>query len=304
MKPPANPFPQVIHYLEGQPPFFSAILSLLLVLLLATVDHLIPSELNLSIVYAVPILMGSWFAGVNFGSFIAMTSAILWLSSEISQFHGGNPWLPYWNMSVSLGFFMMINHLLAALKAGYEREKRLARTDGLTGVTNRRYFYELLQAECLRSRRYRYPLTVAYIDVDNFKTVNDRFGHATGDLLLSLISQCMLKQVRSIDVVARLGGDEFALMLPQTGPQEARIVLPRVQQQLMQIVQEHQWPISFSMGVATFIRLPKTVKEVVDHSDTLMYHVKTHGKNRINYDVVGLPATPVPNSANLMARAS
>ena len=192
-----------------------------------------------------------------------------------------------WDAAVSLGFFLLINYLLSALKCGYEREQRLARTDGLTGLINRRYFNELLEAEFLRSRRYRYPLTIAYIDVDNFKAVNDRFGHATGDLLLSLVSKVMVQQLRALDVVARLGGDEFAIILPQASAQDARTVLPRVQRQLMQIVQHHGWPISFSIGVVTYVKLPPTIKEVVDRADELMYDVKLHGKNRINYEVIG-----------------
>lgn len=302
----ANPVLRLIHYLEKQPPLLAATLSLLLVFLIATIDALIPpSELTLSIVYAIPILMAAWFAGMRFGTFIAVTSAICWLSSGSIQETGGNLVTSCWNAAVCLGFFLLINYLLAALKSGYEREQRLARTDGLTGLTNRRYFNELLEAECLRSRRYRYPLTVAYIDVDNFKAVNDRFGHATGDLLLSLIAKSMVQQLRALDVVARLGGDEFALILPQTHAQDAQTVLPRVQQQLMQIVQHHGWPISFSIGVVTYVKLPPTVKEVIDRADGLMYDVKLHGKNRIKYEVSGGAMKALPERRQrLIAHAS
>ncbi|NJN29631.1 MAG: GGDEF domain-containing protein [Synechococcales cyanobacterium RM1_1_8] len=231
--------------------------------------------------------MAAWFTGERYGAAIAVLSASLWMGTELSHPSAVDSWLLYWNMIMRLGTFLVINHLLSALKGAYDREKRLARTDTLTGVTNRRYFQELLQAEYSRSRRYRYPLTVAYIDVDNFKSVNDQFGHGAGDLLLNLIAQSMNAQVRSIDVVSRLGGDEFAIMLPQTGPRQAQVVLPRVQQQLMQIVEHHGWPISFSIGVATFVRLPRTAKEMISQADYLMYSVKTRGKNRIEYEVYG-----------------
>ncbi|NJM58121.1 MAG: GGDEF domain-containing protein [Synechococcales cyanobacterium RU_4_20] len=300
----ANPFLRVIRYLENQPPLLAASLSLLLVFLIGTVDTLIPSsEMTLSIVYAVPILMAAWFAGIRFGSFISVTSAICWLSSGPIQETGLA--LTCWNTVVSLGFFLLINYLLSALKSGYERERRLARTDGLTGLTNRRYFHELLEAEFLRSRRYHYPLTLAYIDVDNFKEVNDRFGHGAGDILLSLMAKVMVNQLRAVDVVARLGGDEFALMLPQTHAHDAQVVLPRVQAQLMRIVRHHGWPISFSIGVATFVKLPPTVQEIVEQADGLMYDVKLHGKNRIKYEVIGTATLSLaPTSKRLMVPTS
>lgn len=286
----ANPVLRFIRYLEKQPPLLAAALSLLLVLLIATVEVLIESsDFKLSIVYAIPILMATWFVNMRFGTLIAVTSAVCWLNGLLAE-TSGNLMSSCWDAVVGLGFFLLINYLLAALKSGYEREQRLARTDGLTGLTNRRYFQELMEAEFLRSRRYRYPLTVAYIDVDNFKEVNDRFGHAAGDLLLSLVAKAMVRQLRAVDVVARLGGDEFALMLPQTDARNAQTVLPRVQAQLMRIVRHHGWPISFSIGVATYIKLPPTVKEMVDQADALMYDVKLHGKNRIKYEVIG--ATP------------
>lgn len=298
MKASNNAFVKGIHFLEAQPPLLTASLSFLLVLLVATIDQLTPQALTLSLLYVVPLVLAAWFTGERCGAVIAILSATLWLATEMPHLKSNDSLLMlYWNMAMLLGILLTINHLLGALKGAYDREKCLARTDALTGITNRRYFTELLQAEVLRSRRYRYPLTVAYIDVDNFKAVNDQHGHGTGDLLLSLIAQAMNSQVRSIDVVSRLGGDEFAIMLPQTGPKQAKIVLPRVQQKLMQIVEDHGWPISFSMGVATFIRLPRTAKELVSQADYLMYNVKTRGKNRIEYEVYGQPR---PVSAHLV----
>jgi len=290
MKAPNNAFLRGIHFLEAQPPIITASLSFLFVLLIATVDHLIPQSWTLSFLYVFPLLLAAWFTGERCGAVLSILCAVLWLGAELPYRQTNDPLLELcWNMLMLLGIFLTINHLLCALKGAYDREKRLARTDALTGITNRRYFTELLQAEVLRSRRYRYPLTVAYIDVDNFKMVNDQHGHGAGDLLLSLIAQAMSSQVRSIDVVGRLGGDEFAIMLPQTGPKQAQIVLPRVQQKLMQSVAEHDWPISFSIGVATFIRLPRTAKELIGQADYLMYSVKTRGKNRIEYEVFTQP---------------
>lgn len=290
MKPPNQLLPALIQELERQPQGHLALFSLLLVALIGAIDYLLPASLTLSIFYILPILLSAWFAGVRVGLALATLSASFCLGNELSLAQAlsqtaSAPLNYYWDIGVRLCFFFVITYLVAALKDAYDREKRFARTDGLTGVTNRRHFQELLDAEFHRAQRYGYPLTMAYIDVDNFKMVNDRYGHGTGDLLLNMIAQVMTRQVRAMDVVARLGGDEFVLLLPQTGPNQARSVLPRVQRQLMQTVQQHGWPISFSIGVATFIQMPESTQELVNQADCLMYNVKTHGKNHIDYGV-------------------
>ncbi|HRI52198.1 MAG TPA: GGDEF domain-containing protein [Pseudomonadota bacterium] len=102
------------------------------------------------------------------------------------------------------------------MRAAYERERRLALTDPLTGASNRRFFVEFAQREIERLRRYGLPFSLCYLDLDNFKDVNDQYGHSTGDDLLRQLVQALASQVRASDLVARMGGDEFALLLPQT----------------------------------------------------------------------------------------
>ncbi len=294
IQPPNQIFIGLIEDLEQQPPIRVAVLSFLLMLLITTIDYILPFQFTLSIFYVIPILLTAWFTGPRLGLLLAAmgVGTELWGQPEAS------PLVLAWEMAMRFGFFFIISYLLSALKDSYDREKRFARTDALTGVTNRRHFQELLNGEFQRSQRFGYPLTLAYIDIDNFKSVNDHFGHAAGDLLLNLIAQSMARQVRSIDVVARLGGDEFVLLLPQTGSKQARVVLPRVQQQLMQIVQAQGWPISFSIGVATFVDMPESVQDLVNQADYLMYNVKSHGKNNINYNVFEAVApSAIPMSA-------
>jgi diguanylate cyclase (GGDEF)-like protein len=277
-------FLATIHYLDRQPPAFSATVSLILIFAIAVIDYVIPWDLSLSVFYTVPILLATWFAGERIGAILSVGSAAVWLMTQTLE-HADLSWLLYWNTAVHLGFYILVAHLVSALESAYEREKRLARTDSLTGIINRRFFNELLEGEFSRAQRYSSPLTLAYIDVDHFKSVNDRFGHQAGDLLLTKIAQCMTSQLRSIDVVARLGGDEFVLMLPQTGRRASQVVVPRLQEALMELMVREGWPVSFSIGVATFLDLPESVDSMVQQADQLMYSVKSTGKNRIEYAV-------------------
>ena len=184
-----------------------------------------------------------------------------------------------------LCFFLVFNTVLSTFKNVLEREKKEARSDVLTGVANGRFFYELANIEISRASRYKRPFSVAYIDVDNFKVVNDRFGHSVGDSLLRLVAGTIRNNIRESDIIARLGGDEFALMLPETGYESAQTVISRVQKNLLDVMQKNGWPVTFSIGVATFIEPPNSVDEIVKKADELMYSVKNKGKNSIAYEI-------------------
>jgi diguanylate cyclase (GGDEF)-like protein len=171
------------------------------------------------------------------------------------------------------------------LRSAMEREKELARTDPLTGAMNSRAFGELATAELHRARRYERPFTLAYVDIDDFKAVNDRFGHSTGDTLLRLVAETMKQNSRAVDVIARVGGDEFVILLPETGPGPAQVVSRKLQERLLGVVQQNEWPVTFSIGAITFISPPATVDEMLRLADRLMYSAKKSGKNQIRHEI-------------------
>src|SRR3972149_6563891 len=117
-------------------------------------------------------------------------------------------WIPYWNMTVRTGFFLIVAIILSRLKSLQTRDQMLSRTDALTGLWNARYFLELAGRETERCRRYARSITFAYIDLDDFKAVNDSKGHAEGDALLREVGRAIKQQLRDQDAPARLGGDE------------------------------------------------------------------------------------------------
>ena len=188
-----------------------------------------------------------------------------------------------WETLVILAFFIVVALLLSELKKSMEHERELAHTDYLTGAANRRFFFELLQMEIYRSQRYNRAFTIAYIDIDNFKEVNDRFGHTTGDQLLRVLVDQAKKHLRTTDMVARLGGDEFALLLPETGQEAAQAALSKIQADILAAMQQSHWPATISMGVLTCVDANLTTIELVRRVDELMYSVKRSSKNGINY---------------------
>lgn len=186
---------------------------------------------------------------------------------------------------VMFGFFFVVSLILSGLRRALEHEKKMARLDSLTGVPNARYFIELIGNEIERSRRYKHPLTLAYIDCDLFKDVNDHFGHQTGDHLLRVMAQTLLRNIRGSDIIGRLGGDEFGILMPEIGETLVPQTLDRLHDRLKEAMTRGGWAVTFSMGVAIFLRAPDSVENLIKRADNLMYVAKNSGKDRIQYKV-------------------
>jgi diguanylate cyclase (GGDEF)-like protein/PAS domain S-box-containing protein len=171
------------------------------------------------------------------------------------------------------------------LQRMFAHEQVLARTDGLTGLFNRRYFFELATRDFNASIRYHRPLAIILFDVDGFKRANDTFGHAMGDKILAQIAQSAASQVRDVDVLARYGGDEFILLLPQTGIQQAFLVAERIRKQVAATHVESDtgsFAVTISMGVAETIRAPQdqSVEDAIRRADQALYTAKAKGNNQ------------------------
>jgi diguanylate cyclase (GGDEF)-like protein/PAS domain S-box-containing protein len=180
-----------------------------------------------------------------------------------------------------------IKQMQETLKKAFEHEKELARVDPLTGAANQRSFYELARREIERSRRYKYPFTIAYLDLDDFKAINDQFGHKVGDEILCAVVKYSDRRLRKTDLFARLGGDEFAFLLVETGPELAQTIISKFQEDAFFRIQENSSPVTFSIGVLTCIDASLTLEEILKMVDDLMYSVKREGKAGIKYSVYG-----------------
>lgn len=270
-----------------------------LILAMGMVDYLTGPELAFSIFYLIPIMMIAWFVNRRAAFYASVMSALIWLMADLfSRLHYIPLWVLYWNAVLLLGVFLIMTYFISVLKQANDREKERAGTDYLTGVANSRHFYEWAESELERARRYKHPLTIVYMDIDQFKAVNDQMGHAAGDQLLKKVAETMRRNIRSVDMIARIGGDEFVMLFPETGPEEAPIVVQRVQRELMKVVAEKKWPITFSLGVVSCLKCPDTLQHLVSAADRMMYAAKAAGKNTIRCETLADPEKSCPPSSD------
>jgi len=249
-------------------------------------DYLAGSTLSLSVFYLVPVLLLSWYVGFWAGLLAVILSALDWFI-ERQLLQGGGGLIAAWNSVLELGLFLVVIYLATTLRRALDREKGYARTDHQTGALNARAFEELAGQEIRRCRRSEKAITAAYLDVDDFKAVNDRFGHEVGDDVLKAIVETMKRNIRASDVLARLGGDEFAVLLPECGEDAAPAVLKRLREGLREAMRTGGWPITLSIGAVTFEQPPADYKEILRRTDALMYESKREGKDQFKHEVVG-----------------
>lgn len=256
-------------------------LSLALAAIITATAYAAGHEITISIFFLIPIALATWYGNYRLGVFFCALSVSIWylIDAGWSAHSSGIHFPPYWNSAIRLGLFLATAQLLTQLKAHLIIERNLSRTDELTGVLNVRGFTELAEKMFELSERHGRSTTFAYIDLDNFKRVNDGFGHSEGDKVLKAVGEIFLRSVRRTDVVGRLGGDEFAIVLPETSEAGARPMLDKLRTELDKAMQEHNWPVGFSIGVVSFNLPPYNLDEAIKVGDALMYRVKQSGKN-------------------------
>jgi diguanylate cyclase (GGDEF)-like protein len=168
----------------------------------------------------------------------------------------------------------------------FEETERSARTDALTGLSNRRVFHETLDAEIRRSRRYRLPVTVLMLDLDHFKDVNDSYGHMLGDLVLERVGGIVRHAVRDADAACRFGGEELAVVLPETAREGGYAVAERIRHRVEQAfrgrpIDGHDISMTISAGLATFPDDGLHAEALLARADEALYGAKHAGRNRV-----------------------
>jgi len=175
--------------------------------------------------------------------------------------------------------------LVLKVERAHDQLRAQSNIDHLTGIFNRRYFMDRLREEIDRAQRYGTPFAVAFIDVDNFKRINDEHGHLTGDEILQQLTQICAKQVREIDTLARIGGEEFSLLLPQTAPAEAEHLVERLRASVAATrakVGDGWLDITVSIGLTSSSREALDVNGILRRADEALYEAKRRGRNRVH----------------------
>jgi diguanylate cyclase (GGDEF)-like protein len=270
-------------------------LGLVLVAVVGWVDSTTGRDYSVAIFYLPAVFVAAWYGGSWAGLLVALAAATTWLVAfQYGRPVEPGPFVPVWNALVILGFFLVSVAGVAKLKEALSRERALSREDPTTGVANGRAFAEAAAREIERARRSRRPLSLVFADCDDFKAVNDRYGHLAGDEALGALAHRIRGVVREVDIVARLGGDEFAVLLPETDAGGVRSAVERMRAALRHPLGDHAITLTLSMGLVTFSDDFPAVEEMLRDADVLMYAAKNAGKDTFRAQEDGRSETPKP----------
>ncbi len=277
-------FKQIALVVEKQRRINIASLALLLFVIIGTIDVAINANISLSFFYLIPIAFATWFVGRHCGIVIAILSAFTRIEEQIgSAFLRDHHDIIGWNIFLHLSFMLRFVWLFSLLRAHLKTEQALSRTDEVTGIPNRRAFMEKLRYVLDLETRSEHPVTLAYIDLDNFKQINDSRGHDEGDRVLQLVAVILMQSIRRSDIAARLGGDEFALLIPGANRVKAEFLIAKLRASLTDRLVTHQPRITCSIGCVTFISPPSDPDDAIRAADFLMYQIKRRGKNEVAF---------------------
>ena len=255
-------------------------------------DYATGIYVSVSPLYLLPIAGTAWWLGARSAAIVVMTATLAWYGAEYGWEYDFPPLVSLWNAVTRGIVFGVVAALIVglrrrgaelatardALASALEHEERNSRTDPLTGLLNRRGFSEAL-TRAMRGAMTGF--TVAYLDIDDFKQLNDSEGHEAGDALLVELAAGLQDACRARDVVARLGGDEFALLFLDTTPEMAEAALRRVVGVVGEIRLPHHRPAGMSIGIVHFPNGAGTPAEVLTAADAAMYKAKRTGKGHV-----------------------
>jgi diguanylate cyclase (GGDEF)-like protein len=249
------------------------------------VDKIIGDDISFNIFFLLPVGIAAWFVGLRSGILVSVISAIsCYLADTVfTGIKHENTAVPIWNSTAGLVFFLLLAFLLYILRRELGIHRTLAMEDFLTKASNSRAFYNYARIEVARIKRDKKPLTIVYLDIDNFKQINDTYGHNVGDEVLVAFVNAVRKNIRATDAVGRLGGDEFAILLPEMGAAGVGPFIEKLRKIISTEMSGKGWILNYSAGVLTCTRPPDSVNEMIRMADDAMYEVKKQGKNGVKY---------------------
>jgi diguanylate cyclase (GGDEF)-like protein len=256
--------------------------AILLLVVIGFIDYLTGSEIRVFPLYFIPLMFVASQLGKIETLLFSLLATITWLAAMYfagREYPQSFVWVV--NFFTQGLAFVIVAMMYANLTAALKREKVYSRTDALTGLLNSRCFYEESSAILNLCNRNILPITLAYIDLDNFKQANDTLGHAHGDKLLAIVSGIFKKNLRSCDLVARMGGDEFAFLLPTITATGAYAALEKIRKLIEESPDLAKTNVTVSIGSITSNKFPNDLGILIKAADELMYKVKKKGKNHV-----------------------
>ena len=239
------------------------------------------AEFALASAAIVPVVLVSWLNGFAWGGVFSMMAALMWVYADyILGREFSSHWIPFANGLTRLATYLFVAYLTASKRALLMKQIEMATHDALTGIPNRRSFVATGQVEIVRALRYQHAVAVIFIDLDNFKQLNDSRGHDAGDAALKSVASALRKSLRETDHFARLGGDEFAVLLPEISEGAASQAGHKISAAIENSVTAFA-PASASIGVAWFEKPGPDFSEMLRAADTLMYEIKNEGKHGV-----------------------
>jgi len=239
------------------------------------------ADLRLGILYVVPVLLAASYDGLGWGIAFALATTLLRFGVGIDQMPlDTSLQVRILNEAAYLTVVGVAIAGLSQLRRTQSQLRLLATHDPLTTVLNARAFASQLAQELGRNRRYGRPLALIYLDLDDFKKVNDAHGHATGDAVLRLVADAMRSAVRQADVVGRLGGDEFGVLMPETDGTVAHAVATRLAGGIRTVFRGTP-SVTASIGVVAVSGTEAGSDELLRKADQAMYEAKRAGKDRV-----------------------
>jgi diguanylate cyclase (GGDEF)-like protein len=234
---------------------------------------------SLDVLYCLPVIQAARLGAIRAmrrtdtqtSTIVGVISAVAWSVAEAAIIW---PAYPMGALAINIFTRSVTFTVLGRVVARLWKEREYSRKDTLTNLANRLEFIERFEAEQLRSERSGSPYSLLFIDIDQFKMLNDNYGHHVGDEALKAISHILRSNSRSVDTVARLGGDEFVLLFPETDEYICAILLNRIKSVSEKKFKAEGWSISLSVGYVTATGREKTVDEALHEADRNMYSMK------------------------------
>jgi diguanylate cyclase (GGDEF)-like protein len=253
----------------------------LLTLLVYWINAVTPTDARFGILYIIPVLLVTWTEGLVWGILFAVVTSVFREAVAWVQMPADTPMM--WRVLTGLAYLAVLGVAMAGLQTLRRSQAQMAKMiilDPLTNVLNARAFADRLSQELDRNRWYPRPLALMYMDLDNFKVINDTHGHQTGDAVLRLVADAMRSSVRQADVVGRLGGDEFAVLMPETDAALADAAAKRLIAGLRNVFKGTP-NVTASIGVVSCTATDASTDDLLRRADQAMYDAKKSGKDRV-----------------------